>query len=108
MSISLPPKERHTPLLSALALGETLHRTRPSRFCAHSAEPGLAALLPQRNPHFSESLEVKPRNGGGSPVMYRPGFYANRGEAPTGEATLDQGFNSLEAVKLVKARAYAE
>ena len=109
MSVHLPPKQRTTPLMSVYALGESHMEVRPARFCGHSAEPGPAALLSQRNPHISETLDIKPRHRTILSVSgYQPGLYSNQSPGPKGEAKLDQGFSSIEAMKLVKARAYAE
>jgi hypothetical protein len=108
MSQYLPPKARNTPLMSFYSHGETQSFPAPTRFSAHSAEPGPAATLSQRNPHFSETMEVKPYTvQRGEPAAYRPGMYANRSMGHLGEATLAQGVNSLEAMKVAKARAYA-
>lgn len=109
MSQYLPPKPRNTPLVSFYSLGQTQEFPKPTRFSAHSAEPGTAALLSQRNPHFIEDMNVKPHSGTfGSPNSYAPGLYSNRSLGPVGEATLSQGFNSLEALKISKARAYSQ
>jgi len=108
MSQYLPPKARNTPLMSFYSQGETNSFPVPTRFSTHSAEPGPAATLSQRNPHFSETMEVKPYLvHKGEPGGYRPGLYSNRSLGHVGEATLAQGVSSLEAMKVAKARAYA-
>ena len=109
MSQYLPPKPRNTPLVSFYSLGETQEMPKPTRFSAHSAEPGPAALLSQRNPHFTEDLDIKPHTTlRPSPSAYIPGLYSNRSLGHVGESTLNQGFNSLEALKISKARAYSQ
>jgi len=107
MSKYLPPKPRNTPLVSFYSLGETQPFPAPTRFSTHSAEPGPAATLSQRNPHASEDMVVKPHAPAGPAAAYRPGMYSNRSLSHVGEATLAQGVNTLEAMKIVKARAYA-
>lgn len=108
MSQYLPPKPRNTPLMSFYSAGETQGFPAPTRFATHSAEPGPAATLSQRNPHFSETMDVKPvARTLPPPAGYQPGMYANRSMGHLGEATLAQGITSLEAMKVAKARAYA-
>ena len=88
MTVRLPPKSRHTPLMSFYALGETHSHPQPSRFLRHNAEPGPAATLSKRNPHNSQSVQ---------PSV--PGSPGNQGH-------LD--LNSVQALRVAQARAYVD
>lgn len=88
MTIQLPPKTRHTPLMSFYALGETQGVPVPTRFSRHLAEPGPAAVLSHRNPHPSQSVQP------------------SLPQSPHSPERLD--LHSVQALKLVQARAFAE
>jgi len=88
MTVQLPPKTRHTPLMRFYALGETQPLPTPSRFPKHYAEPGPAAILSHRNPHHSQSVQPSVP------------------QSPRSQERLD--LHSVQALKLAQARAFAE
>ena len=54
------PKSRNEIDLRYYTTGMSTMEAAPRRFTQHSAEPGLAAPILQRNPHHSEQMVIKP------------------------------------------------
>ena len=85
------PRARNDINLRYYTTGECNNSTSPARFTHHSAEPGAAASILQRNPHFSESIDIKPSTIRTSGLIdqYNPSI------------------NTLSSVKQVQSREFA-
>ena len=107
MSSNILPKYRVTTRQSFYTAGEVDSKQVPSRFKAHSAEPGEASKILERNstvvaPHHSQPRSKIIRSG------YTPGLFSGKSEAPAHELSFAQEISSLTEVNLIKSKEFAK
>jgi hypothetical protein len=86
------PKPRNQVDLRYYTLGETGSKTSPQRFIKHQAEPSVAASILDRNPHHTETVDIKPSTDRASSVSER----------------YNASITTISTLKQVQSRQYAK